>query len=146
MTTLVLDACVLAKIFVKEKDTEQVIELLRYCMDKEITIMCPDILRYELMQIAIKKDLPINALWPFIEQHLYSIVELVTPDLQTWIQAEKIATHGHPKSGFPTLYDSVYHATAIMNNATFITADKKHFAKVQAFWQVILLKDWKENI
>ncbi|POZ52200.1 type II toxin-antitoxin system VapC family toxin [Methylovulum psychrotolerans] len=50
---------------------------------------------------------------------------------------------GHPKSGFPSFYDASYHALAIANDCTFITADNRHVSKTAQFGHVVLLKDWQ---
>jgi predicted nucleic acid-binding protein len=53
----------------------------------------------------------------------------------------KITQMGHDKSGFPSFYDSVYHAIAIENNCDFITADKVHFDKVKQLGNIKFLGD-----
>ena len=57
----------------------------------------------------------------------------------------KIASTGHEKSGFPSIYDSIYHALAIHEKAVFLTADKRHYEKSKSFGHICLLKDW-ENL
>ena len=49
----------------------------------------------------------------------------------------------HEKSGFPTIYDSIYHALAIQLDAVFLTADKKHYAKAKEYGHIKLLSEWE---
>ena len=53
-----------------------------------------------------------------------------------------MAENGHPKSGFPSVYDAAYHVMAISDGGVFVTADKKHVAKTRPFGHVCLLGDY----
>lgn len=55
----------------------------------------------------------------------------------------EIARTGDPKSGYPQLADSIYHAMAVHNGGTLITADRRHAAKAASFGALTLLADWK---
>jgi predicted nucleic acid-binding protein len=41
------------------------------------------------------------------------------------------------------MYDSIYHALAIVEDGVFVTADNRHFEKVKNFGHIALLKDWE---
>lgn len=43
-------------------------------------------------------------------------------------QALKILASGHDKSGYPSIYDAIFHAMALCNQAVLVTADKRHYA------------------
>jgi predicted nucleic acid-binding protein len=66
---------------------------------------------------------------------------VVDLDVQTSMQAKDITKQGHPKSGYPSFYDSVYHALAIEHNCDFITADGKHEGKVKELGHIKVLKE-----
>ena len=51
-----------------------------------------------------------------------------------------------PKSGFPSFYDAIYHALAMINDCDFITADRRHYEKTKALGKVKLLDDMKTMI
>ena len=68
----------------------------------------------------------------------------ITRELLTLLVAEMVRS-GHPKSGFPSLYNSCYHALAIERDMTFITADKRHKTKTKVFGHILLLNEWKSN-
>lgn len=48
---------------------------------------------------------------------------------------------GHEKSGFPSFYDSTYHAIAILNNCNFVTSDKKHYDKTKGLGHIELFNN-----
>ncbi len=80
------------------------------------------------------------------EDAIFRLVDMRSPDRFIWLQAEQICKHGHKKSGFPTMYDSVYHAMAVINNGVFITSDKRHYEKAKSFGHIALLDDWEEAL
>ena len=55
----------------------------------------------------------------------------------------KITEDGNQKSGFPSIYDSTYHAMAIAYDGIFITADKRHAAKAMQYAHIAVLHNWK---
>jgi N-acetylneuraminic acid mutarotase len=80
------------------------------------------------------------------DESVLRLINLESPDRFTWLQAEKICQSGHEKSGFPSMYDSIYHAMAIVRGGTFFTADKRHYAKSKKFGHIALLEDWEEAL
>jgi predicted nucleic acid-binding protein len=87
-----------------------------------------------------------------VRNHLFYIEQLVNekvllivvPSLAIRIKAIEIARTGNPKSGYPELSDSLYHALAIVNDAIFVTNDSKHVAKVNKFGHVEKLADYQK--
>lgn len=143
MKTLIVDANVIAKMFVEEDDSQQAIDFLRGCVAKNIQVQAPELVKYEIAQIALKKKYNIDDVMGLFEDNIETLVEICAPDRQVWKEAEKICQHGHVKSGYPSMYDSVYHAMAIIKDGTFITADKRHYEKAKSFGHISLLKDWE---
>lgn len=70
------------------------------------------------------------------------ILNIIIPDSAVRIEAITIARTGNPKSGYPELTDSLYHALAILNGASFITNDQRHIAKVKAFGHIMPLSEY----
>ena len=64
------------------------------------------------------------------------IVKIVVPNTDVRMKAIEMARIGHAKSGYPELTDCLYHSLAILNNAIFITNDKKHISKVRSFGHI----------
>ena len=69
---------------------------------------------------------------------------VVIPNLSIWKKTQDITRDGHKNSGFPSMYDSIYHAMAIEADGVFVTADKKHFAKTKQHGNICLLENWKD--
>lgn len=65
------------------------------------------------------------------------------PTVQDLATAEKIATSAIPGNGYPTLFDSIYHAMALERGGIFVTADQRHIAKAAQFDSAVLLADWQ---
>ncbi len=76
-------------------------------------------------------------------QYQLANFELIEMDYDSIEKAIEICEAGHKKSGFPSFYDSSYHALAILNDCQFITADKRHISQTQKVGHTILLSDWK---
>lgn len=69
-------------------------------------------------------------------------LHIVVPDSMVRMKAITIARTGNPKSGYPELTDSLYHALAILNDAVFITNDRRHIAKVNEFGHIMALSEY----
>lgn len=146
MTKIVLDACVVAKTFIDEPDSQEAVNLISACVKENIQITAPDIFKYEIAQIAVKKSVSLDKVLTLFEEAIFKLIDMQSPNRFIWLQGEHICQHGHEKSGFPTMYDSVYHAMAIINDGVFITSDKRHYEKTKSFGHIILLKDWESAL
>jgi predicted nucleic acid-binding protein len=119
--------------------------LLQKAILKRIEILVPSLFLDEITEVLCGNLNDITK----IERHLRYIEELarhnalhiVVPNCEVRIKAIEIARAGSKKSGFPELTDSLYHALAILNNAVFVTNDKKHKRKVEEFGHIIELSE-----
>ena len=143
MNTVVVDAKAITKTFTKEPDSQVALDFLRACVSERVQIVAPDLILYEVAQIAVKIGIPLDQVISLFEDHISTLIELKTPDRFAWLQSEKICQSGHEKSGFPSMYDSIYHAMAIIEDGVFLTADRRHHAKSKEFGHIALLKDWQ---
>ena len=140
---IILDTNIAVKILHEEQDTEIAQCFLEECTINNVRILVPEHFLYELINVCQRLGVEVANALKFFDAMKGSILTIVTPDNPTWLLAETIAKEGNKKSGFPSMYDSIYHATAIKLNTVFLTADKKHHAKTQHYGHIKLLEDWE---
>lgn len=138
MQIYILDNSVILKPLLCEQDAEKV-EKLIFLKDKfEISILVPDIFRYEFFNKMIKGvslKSAMNAFQNFISRQV-SIVPLENDLIEL---ANKLVIK-YPKISF---YDAAYHALAKAYNATFVTADEKYYNLTKKEGHIKLLRDLK---
>jgi predicted nucleic acid-binding protein len=74
------------------------------------------------------------------------VLTIVVPNCNVRMKAIALARIGNKKSGYPELTDCLYHALAIINEAVFITNDKRHIAKISHFGHIAGLTDYETNL
>ena len=118
-------------------------KLLQEAILKRIEILVPSLFLDEITEVLCGN---LNDIVK-VERHLRYIEELakknvlhiVVPNCDVRMKAIEIARVGNKKKGLPEFTDSLYHALAILNNAVFVTNDKKHIRKVVKFGHIIEL-------
>lgn len=143
---IVLDANVFAKLLVSERDSSEARDLVYAIHRAAIPVVLPSLFIYEVVQIGRYYDLGTDIVLDFLETQLVGNWQVVEPSRKHWKMAQKISETGSANSGYPAMYDSIYHALALEEGANFITADKKHFAKAHTFGRIYLLADWPSGI
>lgn len=143
---IVLDANVFAKLFVGESDSDLARALMRFVHHSAVPVQLPGLFIYEIVQIGRYHGLDTDAVLDFFQTQFLSNWKMVEPNREHWKVAQKISEKGHVKSGYPAMYDSVYHAMAMVDGGAFITADKKYYIKAQSFGHIYLLENWKEPL
>jgi predicted nucleic acid-binding protein len=143
---IVLDASVLVKLFKNEEDSalaRQFIDI--QLLDRKDAFLAPSVLIYEALSAALHVEQPFDRITSLLD-HLRTLGLMIEePEATELILAEKIARTEAPGGGFPTLFDSIYHAMAIERHAMLITADRRHFAKAGNFGHITLLADWRPD-
>lgn len=141
---IVIDSNIFAKLLIDEHDSQVAEEFFEYCLTHEIALIAPTLFYYEVIQIALYYNHPVNLTLESIEEYLGFNLSLEELRKKEWLEVEKMVKSGHKKSGYPSLYDSAYHVLALSHNCTFLTADKKHEAKTKQFGSIKMLSEWKE--
>lgn len=139
---LVPDANIAVKMLHAEADTKQARDLFRYCAGNEVKLLVPEHFIYEVVNVCQRVKVSVDDALDFYDALKSSILTTISPSRATWQRAERMAQDGHPNSGFPSIYDSIYHAIAIEADGVFVTADKRHVAKTQKHGGVALLSEW----
>ena len=141
--TVVIDAGIFAKIFLEENDSDDAVGFFDFARVNNLKLIAPGLFLYEVLAVAgpsiIGSSLAYDMIITFTEAG-FMIVQL---DEATIRQALIISNAGHPKSGFPTFYDSCYHALAMISGGVFLTADKRHVAKTGTYGSTVLLSEWR---
>jgi predicted nucleic acid-binding protein len=123
-------------------------QLISHAIANEIQLVAPSLLLDEITEVLCGNLDNLQK----VQQHLLYFEQLVhekvllvvVPSLAIRMKAIEIARTGNPKSGYPELSDSLYHALAIVNDAIFVTNDFKHVAKVNRFGHVEKLADYQK--
>ena len=140
---IVLDSNVFNKLFLAEDDRKQAIDLVLELGNKDYRIISPNLFLYEVLSVAAVSNFSTEAAYQLIYQHQKVNLELVDINKEVISQAIAITEKGHPNSGYPSFYDSAYHALAIQYKCQFVTADRRHKVKADQFGYITLLNDWE---
>ena len=143
MSLFVIDASVFNKLFLDEPDRHQALDFFRHVLTEGLDFGAPELLKLEACQCALHYGHDFSVPFDLLEKYAeggFRWIELGKPH---WMKAQEISRAGHPKSGYPALLDSLYHAAAIVENGTFLTADAKHAGKADTFGHMMLLSDWR---
>lgn len=143
MQTIIFDASVVIKTLVDEKGSESALECMNACLYHHSTMKAPNLLQYEVANVANREGVSIEKYADFMESTIDTLIKQESPSRVVWIKAEEITQEGNKKSGFPAMYDSIYHAMAIVDNGVFVTADRRHYEKARSFKHIVMLDDWK---
>lgn len=143
--TVVIDSCVFNKLFLDEDDSETAIEFLAHAKKFRFRLGAPSIFLYEVLAVAASRSFGAQAAYGLIETFMQTGFEITELGGSTVKNAIDIANTGHPKTGYPTFYDSAYHAFALERGGIFLTSDQRHIAKAASHGSVALLKEWKSH-
>jgi predicted nucleic acid-binding protein len=141
----VLDSCVFNKLFLDEHDSGAATEFLAYARNHKMRLAAPSLFLYEVLAVAAASPFGAGAAHLLVSKFRQSGFDIIEPEDSVVRRAIVIANSGHPKSGYPTFYDSAYHALALELGGTFLTSDQRHIAKAASHGGVVALRDWKSH-
>ncbi len=135
----VIDSSIFIKLLHTESDSDKIEQFLNDIIENDIKIAIPTICLYEIIGSTKQYGISFKEIKDFL--FILKQISLVVIDLDEELieKAFEITSKGSNKSGYPTFYDCVYHALAIRNKCFFITADKRHEAKVKSLGHIKLL-------
>jgi predicted nucleic acid-binding protein len=138
MQRYVIDSSVFNKLYLDELDRDKAQQLFIKAASGEVMLFAPDLLYLEVVNTAQRCGVPIDGVVELLEAQRYLMqLRAVTNDERK--QALQIIASGHDKSGYPSIYDAIFHAMALCNRAVLVTADKRHYAKTQMLGNICLL-------
>jgi predicted nucleic acid-binding protein len=138
---IVVDASVFNKLFLDEIDKEDALALFRYSLENDVQLVAPNLLFYESLSAALHYEIPFEIVYQTLTVQRAAGMRLIEPSFATLRLAQKMASEGNKKIGYPSLQDSIYHAMAIELEGVFVTADQRHVAKCGHFGHVALLSE-----
>jgi len=145
-SSYVLDANVFLEYIYGRPLQGQAKQIFEDAVLEHIQIMVPSLALDEITEVLcgnLNQITDVERHLKFIEKMAEAdVLSIIVPNIQTRMKAIEIARSGNPKSGYPELTDALYHALAIMNDAVFITNDKRHIAKVAVFGHIAMLSDY----
>lgn len=134
---LIIDSSVILKWFIDETEgVENAAKIKSDYLNNQIKLGVTNFCFYEVMNTLGRK---------FPEKAVTSLSVLKMLDIFEIGLTLEIATialgimREFPQVSF---YDASYHATAIENNGTFITADEKYYRRAKSLKHITLLKDY----
>ena len=142
MQKYVIDSSVFNKLYLDEVDRDKAQQLFIQAAADKVILLAPDLLYLEVVNTAQRCGVPVKSIVELLDAQKYLLqMRAVSADERN--KAIQIISMGHAKSGYPSIYDALFHAMALCNEGVFITADKRHYAKTQKLGSICLLSDLK---
>jgi len=139
----VLDANVFLEYIFGRKLQNVAKKLIEQAIAEEIELIIPSLALDEISEVLCGNMNSIDKVelhLRFLEKLIYEgMIKVVIPTTKVRVHAIKMARQGHKKSGYPEFTDCLYHSLALLNDAIFITNDKKHMAKLKDWGNIQLL-------
>ena len=142
---VIVDASVFAKLVVEEDDSDEALAFFGHASANSYFLKAPSLFLYEALALASRSEKGSSGAYELLLSLLNSGFELVEIGNSVTRKALEISNTGHAKTGYPSFYDSSYHALALVNGGVFLTSDQRHAAKASAFGSVVLLQDWRSH-
>lgn len=133
----IVDASVIIKWFTIENLREAALKLKKDFIEEKIELGIPHLALYETMNFITRKY-PNDSTLIFSQLIMLKIDEF-SVTLGNIAKTIEI-TQEFPKT---TFYDTTYHALAIQNDGTLLTADEKYYNQAKSLKHIQLLKDYK---
>lgn len=140
---IVPDANLFVKVLYAEVNTEQTKAFFKACYAANCLLLAPQLLTYEVVKVTHQYSQNVTKALELLGVYESHCLTLKKPEPAEWLRAAEIIDTAHPKSGFPSMYDAIYHAMAIENGGVFITADRRHYEKTKQIGHIALLSDWR---
>lgn len=141
MQKYIIDSSIFNKLYLDEVDRDKAQQIFIQAAAGEAELLAPDLLYLEVVSTAQRCAVPINKVVDLLEAQKYLLQIRPITDIERNKAIEIIAT-SHEKSGYPSIYDALFHAMALCNEAVLVTTDRRHYAKTNVLGNICLLNDW----
>jgi predicted nucleic acid-binding protein len=140
---IVIDASIFVKLLKDEDDSDHARSFVDHMLAKGDGYLTPSLVLYETLSASLHVGVPLTTVGSLFEEFRALGLVIEEPNQADLTLAEAIARTQSPGGGYPTLFDSLYHAMAIERGGIFVTADARHVAKTARFGHATLLADWR---
>lgn len=141
----VVDTSVAVKLFFAEEQHEQAVDLFYRAEENSKQLFAPSLIIYELNHVLVKKSATVTEVYSALAlfQGLIDeeIIEVIPHSEKIIDKATEIAFLDTKGQGHISTYDATFHALALFNEASLITADKKYYEKTKDEIGAIVLLD-----
>ena len=141
MKNLTMDSSVFIKMLIEEELTPIAIRLFEYIDDNNIEIINPTLFEYEVIKVCITNNVDLDAVNSVLSDHKKANLTLIQPSALHHKKAKEIIASCKKENGFPSYYDAIYHAMALVEGGTLVTADEKYYTKTKHLGGVLLLDE-----
>lgn len=140
MERYVIDSSVFNKLYLDEVDRDKAQQIFVNAALGAAELCAPDLLYLEVVNTAQRCGIPVDKIVELLEaQRCLMPLRAVTDKERS--KALQIIASGQDKSGYPSIYDAIFHAMALCNQAILVTADKRHYVKTQMLGSIRLLSE-----
>ena len=140
MKKFTIDNSVFVKTILEEEGTETALSLIEYLEKSNAKIINPTLFEYEITKVAIGKNVDLNALNQLLSDYKQANLILLNPTIKHNMKAKEIIASCEKSQGLPSYYDAIYHAIALVEGGTLVTADEKYYTKTKHFGGILLLE------
>ncbi|MBI2327561.1 type II toxin-antitoxin system VapC family toxin [Candidatus Curtissbacteria bacterium] len=140
LKSAVLDASILVKIVLPEKNEENVREallLFERFANQKLTITLPSFWNYEVGNTLVRK------LSTGLFEEKFAFLLSQPFEIYSFSKTENVTIGKFAKLHYVSFYDASYHLLAYFTDSLFITADKKYFGQFKKDKHIILLGSLK---
>ncbi len=138
MHRYVIDSSVFNKLYLDEADRDKAQSLFIQAAENKAELLAPDLLFLEVVNTAQRCGIPVGEIVALLDAQK-CLMQMRTFNEQEQKMAVEIISKGHSNSASPSIYDAIFHAMAICNEAIFVTADKRHYEKTKQLGSIVLL-------
>ena len=129
------------KLFLDEEDSNKAVAFFIHANDNNDVLLIPALFQSEFLSVVKNQNINFNNAYYLLEEYLATSMTQIDYSRIIMKKALEITENGHSKSGFPSVYDSIYNALAMLNNCDYITADRRHYEKTKGLGNIRLLAE-----
>ena len=139
MKQFVIDTSVFMKLFLEEEDSEKAVAFFVQVNDNNYSLIIPALFQLEFLNVVKNKSIDFEEAYGLLEAYFATSLTQIEYSRAIMEKALEIAKQGDEKPGDLSVYDSIYHALAILNDCDFITADKRYYEIARKLGNIKLL-------